>query len=146
MFADATLMVQREVADRLAARPGTQDYGVLTVMMQLHGKIDRLLNLPPGAFRPAPKVRSSVVRLDVRTAAGADCRPSPVRAGRQSASSASAGRRSRTASRAWSHEPAPVLKAAGIDPGAGAETLSLEELAALTDVRCAGLAGDRPVL
>jgi 16S rRNA (adenine1518-N6/adenine1519-N6)-dimethyltransferase len=63
VLADATLMVQREVADRLTARPGTKAYGVLTVSAQLHTRIEKLLDLPPGAFRPPPKVRSSVVRL-----------------------------------------------------------------------------------
>ena len=55
VFYDATLMVQREVADRLAARPRSKDYGVLTVSMQLTGRMERLLNLPLGAFKPAPK-------------------------------------------------------------------------------------------
>ena len=63
-FTDATLMVQREVADRLAARPGTKAYGVLTVSVQLHTRVSLVLDLPPGAFRPAPRVRSSVVRLE----------------------------------------------------------------------------------
>lgn len=64
LLADATLMLQREVADRLVARPGTKAYGVLSVAVQLHTRIVRLLDLPPGAFRPAPKVRSAVVRLE----------------------------------------------------------------------------------
>ena len=64
VLTDATLMLQREVADRLLARPGTKPYGALTVSAQLHARISRLLDLPPGAFRPAPKVRSSVVRLE----------------------------------------------------------------------------------
>jgi 16S rRNA (adenine1518-N6/adenine1519-N6)-dimethyltransferase len=62
-FADATVMLQREVADRLMAEPGTKDYGVLTVMLTAHATVSRLLDLPPGAFVPAPKVRSTVVRL-----------------------------------------------------------------------------------
>jgi 16S rRNA (adenine1518-N6/adenine1519-N6)-dimethyltransferase len=62
-FADATLMLQREVADRLVARPGTREYGALSVLVQMHTQSARLLELPPGAFRPPPKVRSSVVRL-----------------------------------------------------------------------------------
>lgn len=61
--ADATLMLQREVADRLAAKPGTSDYGVLSVLVQLHASVTKLLTLPPGAFRPAPAVTSAVVRL-----------------------------------------------------------------------------------
>ena len=62
-FADATVMLQREVAERLTARPGTKDYGVLTVMMTAFGTVARLLELPPGAFMPAPKVYSTVVRI-----------------------------------------------------------------------------------
>lgn len=60
---DATLMLQREVADRLLARPGTKEYGVLGVLIGQGANVDRLLNLPAGAFRPAPRVLSSVVRL-----------------------------------------------------------------------------------
>jgi 16S rRNA (adenine1518-N6/adenine1519-N6)-dimethyltransferase len=63
MVGDATLMLQREVADRLAAAAGTREYGVLTVLIGRHASIDRLLLLPPGAFRPAPKVQSAIVRL-----------------------------------------------------------------------------------
>jgi len=60
---DATLMLQKEVADRLAAPVGTGEYGVLTLQTGLHADVTRLLTLPPGAFRPAPKVSSAVVRL-----------------------------------------------------------------------------------
>jgi 16S rRNA (adenine1518-N6/adenine1519-N6)-dimethyltransferase len=63
---DASLMLQREVADRLRAEPGTKEYGVLTVLTALHADVVPLLNLPPGAFRPPPKVSSSVVRLVFR--------------------------------------------------------------------------------
>jgi 16S rRNA (adenine1518-N6/adenine1519-N6)-dimethyltransferase len=63
MFADATLMVQREVADRLTARPNTRDWGVLGISAQVHTTITRVLDLPPGAFTPPPKVRSAVIRL-----------------------------------------------------------------------------------
>lgn len=59
----AVVMVQREVADRLAAQPGTRDYGVLTVTAQMHARVEKLMTLPPGAFAPAPKVDSTVVRL-----------------------------------------------------------------------------------
>ena len=62
-FADATLMLQREVAERLVARPSTKDYGVLTVLTTMHARVERLLDLPPGAFKPAPRVHSTVVRL-----------------------------------------------------------------------------------
>ena len=60
---DATVMLQREVADRLVARAGTKDYGVLTIFTALEADVRRVLSLPPGAFRPAPKVHSAVVRL-----------------------------------------------------------------------------------
>lgn len=63
---DATLMLQREVAERIEAVPGTGDYGVLSILIGLHADVRRVLTLPPGAFRPAPKVYSAVVRLDFR--------------------------------------------------------------------------------
>jgi 16S rRNA (adenine1518-N6/adenine1519-N6)-dimethyltransferase len=65
---DATLMLQKEVADRLVARVGTGDYGVLTLLTALGADVTRVLSLPPGAFRPAPKVHSAVVRLTFRPA------------------------------------------------------------------------------
>jgi 16S rRNA (adenine1518-N6/adenine1519-N6)-dimethyltransferase len=61
---DATIMLQEEVADRLLAEPGTSEYGVLTVYAALHARTTRLLTLPPGAFRPPPKVTSTVVRFE----------------------------------------------------------------------------------
>lgn len=65
-FIDAHLMLQKEVADRLVARPGTGDYGVLTLSTMIRADVTRVLSLPPGAFRPAPKVHSAVVRLAFR--------------------------------------------------------------------------------
>ena len=63
LFTDATIMLQREVAERLAARPGTKAWGVLSIHLQLHADIALKLRLPPGAFHPAPKVDSAVVQL-----------------------------------------------------------------------------------
>ena len=63
LLLDATVMLQREVADRLIAQPGGKEYGVLSVLIQHAAEARRLLTLPPGAFRPAPTVRSAVVRL-----------------------------------------------------------------------------------
>jgi 16S rRNA (adenine1518-N6/adenine1519-N6)-dimethyltransferase len=60
---DATLMLQREVADRLVSPPNTREYGVLSVMMQHVATIDLVLKLPAGAFRPPPKVLSALVRV-----------------------------------------------------------------------------------
>jgi 16S rRNA (adenine1518-N6/adenine1519-N6)-dimethyltransferase len=59
------IMVQREVADRLAAQPGSRDYGLLSATAQLHTRVEKLFTLPPGAFVPPPKVHSSVLRLTV---------------------------------------------------------------------------------
>ena len=59
----AVIMVQREVADRIAAEPGTRDYGLLSATAQLFARVDKLFTLPPGAFSPPPEVHSSVVRL-----------------------------------------------------------------------------------
>lgn len=65
-FRDATVMLQLEVAQRLAARPGSKAWGVLSACQQMRADVEQLLTLPPGAFRPAPKVQSAVVRLHYR--------------------------------------------------------------------------------
>src|SRR5439155_10741157 len=62
-FEMLVLMVQKEVADRLAAHPGAKDYGLLSATAQLYAKVEKLFTLPPGAFSPPPKVHSTVVRL-----------------------------------------------------------------------------------
>ena len=66
LLRDATLMLQKEVADRLVAKPGSDDYGALAIQVALLADADRILSLPPGAFRPPPKVKSAVVRLRFR--------------------------------------------------------------------------------
>ena len=58
----AVLMAQREVADRIVARPGSRDYGVLSVAVQMYGPVEPLFTLPPGAFSPPPDVHSTVFR------------------------------------------------------------------------------------
>ena len=63
VFSDATLMLQKEVADRITARPGSRTYGVLGVQVGLLADVERVLTLPPGAFRPPPQVTSAVIRL-----------------------------------------------------------------------------------
>jgi 16S rRNA (adenine1518-N6/adenine1519-N6)-dimethyltransferase len=63
---DATLMLQKEVADRLIADPGADGYGALAIQVALLADAERVLSLPPGAFRPPPKVKSAVVRLRFR--------------------------------------------------------------------------------
>ena len=131
---DATLMVQREVADRLEANPGSGDYGVLSISVQLHADVRRLLTLPPGAFRPPPRVHSAVVRLTFRPPAVAVADERQFEAMVRSMFT----QRRKTlanalAAFAVSHgqRAGDVLRAAGIDPSRRPETLNLEELAAL---------------
>jgi 16S rRNA (adenine1518-N6/adenine1519-N6)-dimethyltransferase len=63
----AVFMMQSEVADRLAAKPGTRDFGYLTVQTQVHANPEILFAVPRDAFRPPPKVDSAVVRLERRS-------------------------------------------------------------------------------
>jgi 16S rRNA (adenine1518-N6/adenine1519-N6)-dimethyltransferase len=65
LFSQMLFLVQREVADRIAAKPGSRDYGLLSAMVQLYARIDKLFTLPPGAFSPAPKVQSTLLRLTI---------------------------------------------------------------------------------
>ncbi len=60
---DMTFMLQKEVVMRMVAEPGTEEYGRLSVMLQYRFRMGRLFDVPPGAFRPAPKVMSSIVRM-----------------------------------------------------------------------------------
>lgn len=61
----AVIMVQKEVADRIAAKPGTRDYGLLSATAQMYTKVEKLFTLPPGAFNPPPEVHSTVLRLQI---------------------------------------------------------------------------------
>jgi 16S rRNA (adenine1518-N6/adenine1519-N6)-dimethyltransferase len=133
---DATVMMQREVAERIEAQPGTRDYGVLSISVQLHADVRRLLTLPPGAFRPSPKVHSAVLGLRFRPPAVAvqDERLfegmvksifSQRRKTMGNALAAFAGTRGVEA-----HE---ALEASGIDPRRRPETLQLADLARLAD-------------
>ncbi|HKD05362.1 MAG TPA: 16S rRNA (adenine(1518)-N(6)/adenine(1519)-N(6))-dimethyltransferase RsmA [Bryobacteraceae bacterium] len=67
-----TFLIQKEVADRIAARPGTRDYGYLTVECEYLANVEYLFTVPPGAFRPPPKVNSAVVRLTPRQTGGTE--------------------------------------------------------------------------
>lgn len=62
-FENIVIMVQREVADRIAAEPGGRDYGMLSATAQLYASVEKLFTLPPNAFVPPPKVHSTVLRL-----------------------------------------------------------------------------------
>ena len=133
---DAIVMLQREVADRLMARPGSKEYGVLSVLIGVSADVDRLLALPPGAFRPAPKVQSALVRLRFHAPA-----PAP-RNGALFASLVQAifTRRRKTlanallAFRSWERGAiSQALDDAGIDGRRRPETLEIPELVALAD-------------
>jgi len=133
-FSDATLMLQREVADRLVAAPGTKAYGALAIQVALHASVERVLTLPPGAFRPPPKVTSAVVRLRFHEPA-ADVGSSAVferlvrgmflqrRKTLANALQPVAGTLGRSVPQ--------LLERAGIDGHRRAETLTLEEIARL---------------
>ena len=71
---DMHFMLQKEVVDRMVADPGTADYGRLSVMLQYRFAMERLFIVPPGAFNPAPKVDSAIVRLMPKPAAALDAR------------------------------------------------------------------------
>ncbi len=63
VLTEVVIMVQKEVAERIAAKPGSRDYGLLSATTQLYARIEKLFTLPPGAFSPQPKVHSTVLRL-----------------------------------------------------------------------------------
>ena len=131
---DATLMLQREVADRLLAGPGDADYGAMSIQVQLMADVERVLNLPPGAFRPPPKVHSTVVRLSFR--------PPRVDVGRQSVFERMVRgvfmQRRKTLANAlkpvaasFGQSASEILQKAQLDGGRRPETLSLEDVARL---------------
>ena len=64
-FSHVTVMVQREVADRLAALPGSKDYGAITAVLGYYGTVERCFTVSPGSFLPPPAVSSAVVRIDL---------------------------------------------------------------------------------
>jgi len=138
-FADATLMVQKEVADRLVAPPSTREYGVLTIHLSVHAKLTRLLDLPPGAFTPAPKVRSSVVRLEF-------CSPTvrivDERQFDRVVKAMFSHRRKTVANalKGFDRTAPAVLAAAGIDGRRRPETLQVSEIARLAELFAAAKA------
>ena len=132
---DAHLMLQKEVADRLVARPGTGDYGVLTLSTEMRADVTRVLALPPGAFRPAPAVHSAVVRLDFRPPPEGVDHPQLIIDIVRSVFT----QRRKTMSNALAPfatarglSARELLNAAGIDPQARPETLTLSDYARLS--------------
>jgi 16S rRNA (adenine1518-N6/adenine1519-N6)-dimethyltransferase len=130
--ADMHFMLQKEVVDRLAAAPGSKTYGRLSVMAQYACAVTPLLSVPPGAFRPPPKVDSTVVRL-VPHAKPPVAVDDPERL-RRLVTAAFAQRRKTLRNTLRDHIDAEAMRAAGVDPGRRAETLSLEEFAHLANL------------
>ena len=132
-FSTIVIMVQKEVADRLAASPGSRDYGLFSATAQLYGRVEKLFTLPPGAFSPPPKVHSSVVRITIEPKLGALQVPEEefIRFLKLSF-----GQKRKTL---WNnlrgHYGEALLKAAlakcGVKPTVRAEALSLEKSAAV---------------
>ncbi len=130
----AILMVQREVADRVTAEPGTRDYGLLSVTVQLYGPTTDLFTLPPEAFSPPPKVHSTVFRwrLAPRFAELALEPASFITFLRQAFSQKRKTMANNLrAAGLDSARIASALEQAAIPPQARAESLSIESLAAL---------------
>ena len=125
---DMHFMLQREVVDRIVAEPGSKQYGRLGVMLAPHARATRLLEIGPGAFRPAPKVRSALVRLQLRPEA-----PPWAAAPHYGAVVAAAfGQRRKTLRNSLSGLlSAEQISAVGIDPGVRAETLAAEQFGQL---------------
>ena len=132
---EMVLTLQKEVAERVAAGPGSKRYGALSVLTQLYCDVRLALAIPPGAFRPPPKVDSAVLHLRVlatpRVPVGDEGKFHRL-------VKAAFGRRRKTLANALAGglgvsvaTARQWLAAAGIDPGRRAETLSLEEFSRL---------------
>lgn len=129
-------MVQKEVAERMVAKPGGKDYGALSVAVQYYTEPEVVFTVPPKAFIPAPAVESAVIRCAVRP-------EPPVKVADErmffrTVKAAFAQRRKTLANalKAGGLPPAAaaeVLATAGIDGGRRGETLSLAEFAAVAD-------------
>jgi 16S rRNA (adenine1518-N6/adenine1519-N6)-dimethyltransferase len=122
-----TVMLQKEVADRITAAPNTSDYGRISVLAQWLCEAETCMDVPPSAFSPPPKVMSSVIRLVPR--------PRPLFAASfrdvERFLAAAFGQRRkmlRGSLKGYCENPIAILEAAGIDPTRRAETLTLEEV------------------
>jgi len=125
---DMHFMLQKEVVNRLAAAPDTPDYGRLSVMVQYRCAVEKLLHVPPGAFTPAPRVDSAVVRLTPHAAAPVEAAPQALE---KLVAQAFSQRRKTLRNTLKPLLTAEAISTTGIDPQRRAETLSLAEFAAL---------------
>ena len=124
---DMHVMLQKEVVDRMSAAPGSRDYGRLTVMLAPWLQVEKLFDVGPGAFTPAPRVWSAVARLTVlpqpRFAIGEHYAAVVGQAFSQRRKTLRNSLRGRIPDDGW--------ETAGVDPGARPETLSPQQFAAL---------------
>ena len=130
----AVLMVQREVSDRVTAKPGSRDYGLLTLTLQLYGSTEPLFTLPPEAFTPPPEVHSTVFRWNFAprfAELGVDEAPFIAFLKQSFAQKRKTLSNNLRAAGQSTNSVAEALATAGIQPQIRAEALSLEQLAAL---------------
>ena len=134
-IADMHFMLQKEVVDRMAAEPGSKIYGRLSVMLQLACRVEPLFDVPPGAFRPPPKVDSSVVRLiPIAAETRHDANPERLYA---IVKAAFAQRRKTLSNALRQLMDADAIQQADVDPKARAETLSPADFVRLAKVEAA---------
>ncbi len=134
-ISDATVMLQKEVADRLTAAPGDDDYGAMAIQVGLLADVERVLALPPGAFRPPPKVHSAVVRLRFRPPSenvGDRTAFERVVRGLFLQRRKTIGNGLKSVADSFGRSAAEVLERAGLDPTRRPETLTVAEMARLT--------------
>lgn len=132
LLRDAVVMLQREVADRVLAPPGAE-FGLLSAMARFHCRPRRLFNLPPGAFRPAPQVHSTLLHLDFAPRAAAlQVDPADFEAFLRVAFAGKRKRLVNNLARAWPRTSVEAaLRAVALPPTIRAEALPVETLAAL---------------
>ncbi|MGH6872334.1 MAG: 16S rRNA (adenine(1518)-N(6)/adenine(1519)-N(6))-dimethyltransferase RsmA [Rhizomicrobium sp.] len=129
-WSSATLMFQREVADRLVAAPGSKAYGRLSVLTQWRARPKILFDVSPRAFTPPPKVTSAIVRLEPRVEPAAPARLADLEA----VTAAAFGQRRkmlRQSLKTLAPDTEAFIRAVNLDPTARAETLSVADFAAL---------------
>jgi 16S rRNA (adenine1518-N6/adenine1519-N6)-dimethyltransferase len=129
LIIDMHFMLQQEVVNRMAAVPGTKAWGKLSVMCQYHCTVTPLFNVPPEAFRPSPKVQSSIVRLTPHDQPPVDI--DKLDAFEKFVGRVFSQRRKTLRNSLRGMLDASSIKAAGIDPGLRPEMLSLQQFAAL---------------
>ena len=130
----AVVMLQREMATRLVASPGTKQYGAITVLLRAYADIRTVVHAPPGAFVPAPKVDSTVIRMDLLEEPRVPINDEQHFSDVVHAAFGQRRKTLRNALRARYQDAAePALERAGIDGRRRGETLTIEEFAHLAN-------------